>query len=146
MAEYPTLSLDYMVQAAKELATDAHKGQHRMGGEPFITHPAAVATAVSKYGLIWETIAWLHDVVEDTDITLEDLRRRGFPIWIVEAVDSLTHRDGEAYYDYVMRVRTNPMAVTVKLADLAHNLSTSTDEQMKNKRTIWRMAQWILSH
>ena len=65
--------------------------------------------------------ALLHDVVEDTDYTLEDLKNEGFPTEVVNAVALLTHEEGIAYMDYIAKVKTNPIASAVKLADLAHN-------------------------
>jgi len=67
--------------------------------------------------------AVLHDVVEDTDWTLERLRREGFPEEVLEAVDCLTHRDGESYEEFVERVQTNPIARQVKIADLEDNMN-----------------------
>jgi (p)ppGpp synthase/HD superfamily hydrolase len=67
-------------------------------------------------------VAVLHDTVEDSEITLDDLRREGFPGGIVEGVDCLTRREGETYERYMERVATNPLAVTVKIADLEDNM------------------------
>lgn len=75
-------------------------------------------------------IALLHDVVEDTQYTLEDLKNLGFSDEIIEAVDALSKRSGEAYQDYLNRVAANPRATRVKIADLRHNsdLSRFSDE------------------
>jgi (p)ppGpp synthase/HD superfamily hydrolase len=66
--------------------------------------------------------AVLHDVIEDTDVTLAALRIEGYPRPVIDAVDCLTHRDGETYARYIERVATDPMATTVKIADLRDNL------------------------
>jgi (p)ppGpp synthase/HD superfamily hydrolase len=69
------------------------------------------------------TVAVLHDVVEDTAMTLDDLRREGFSKEVILAVERLTHRDGENYEEYIERVRQNPAARSVKLADLEDNMN-----------------------
>ena len=66
-------------------------------------------------------VALLHDVVEDTDYTLDDLRNMGFPERIIEALSYMTHDDAVPYLDYVARIKENPIATAVKLADLRHN-------------------------
>lgn len=104
---------------AEQLAREAHEGQVDKAGNPYITHPARVAARVAddEYAA---AAAWLHDVVEDTDVTLSDLEAR-FPTEVTDAVDALTRRDGEAPADYYARVRQVPLALQVKLADLEDN-------------------------
>ena len=70
-------------------------------------------------------VALLHDTVEDTSVTIDFLREKGFSERVLEAVDLLTHREEEGYFDYVRRIKENPLAVTVKLADLRHNSDTT---------------------
>ena len=106
---------------AMAIAREAHDGQLDKGGQPYIGHPAAVASELD--GDLLRATAWLHDVVEDTDWTLDDLRDRGVDESVVEAVDAVTRRkgEGETYRDYVDRVALNEMARQVKVADLWHN-------------------------
>ena len=83
---------------------------------PYIFHPIHLAETMDDE--ISTCVALLHDTVEDTDVTMEQLAKE-FPREIVEAVDLLTHRDGVEYFDYVRAIKANPVAVKVKLADLA---------------------------
>jgi len=108
-----------MPAAAKKLATQAHQGQLDKAGMPYIQHPARVAAAFPDR-LDLQTIAWLHDVVEDTDVTLNNLHRL-FPSYVVMAVDALTHRKGEDRELYYRRVRANERARLVKHADIDDN-------------------------
>jgi (p)ppGpp synthase/HD superfamily hydrolase len=120
------------LQKAKELATKAHKGQHRWGGEPYITHPEAVAEMVDTF--TEKQVAWLHDVVEDTNVSLKDLTDYGFSETVVEAVDAITKRKGEEEYDeYIERVARNDIATEVKIADITHNLSCGAKGSMGDK-------------
>lgn len=109
--------------AAAVVATAAHAGQTRKRGEKYITHPHAVASVFTDPVL--RQIAWLHDVVEDTKITLEDLRGLCFSARVVMAVDALTKREDESYDDRIKRCCMNPDAVRVKIADIAHNIPTA---------------------
>lgn len=108
-----------MLTRAIELANHAHAGQVDKSGHPYIFHPVRVASTFSDEVL--QTIAVLHDVVEDTDVTLADLDTL-FPQGIVDAVDALTRRDGETYAGYILRVAQNPSARAVKIADIRDNL------------------------
>lgn len=109
------------IEIAKDIAARAHAGQTRRDGVPYLTHPAAVAASVPT---VLQPIAWLHDVCEDSDITLDDLRRAGLPEQVVEAVGAITKREGEDYEAYLDRVVANPQAAAVKCADIAHNLGS----------------------
>ena len=103
---------------AMNLAYAAHHGQFDKGGVPYIFHPIHLAEEMDDE--VSTCVALLHDTVEDTAVTLEELAE-SFPREIVEAVDLLTHREGVEYFDYVRSIRANPVAVKVKLADLRHN-------------------------
>ena len=107
-----------MTKKAMRLAYDAHHGQFDKSGIPYILHPVHLAEQMEDE--ISCCVALLHDTVEDTDVTLEDLARE-FPKEVVEAVALLTHQKGTDYFDYVRAIGTNPVATRVKLADLAHN-------------------------
>ena len=111
-----------MLGKALMLSYTAHKDQVDKGGAPYYLHPIYVALNVSNEDE--KIVALLHDVVEDTDITLDDLRREGFSDEIVNAVDAITHRD-ESYEIYIQKVKTNAIATVVKIADIKHNMDIS---------------------
>lgn len=103
---------------AMQISYYAHHGQTDNAGVPYIFHPLHLAEAMADEFSC--CAALLHDVVEDTPVTLEELAKE-FPPEVVEAVALLTHEEGTDYFDYVHRIRSNPIALKVKLADLAHN-------------------------
>ena len=103
---------------AMNLAYHAHHGQFDKGGVPYIFHP--IHLAEEKDDEISTCVALLHDTVEDTAVTLEELEKE-FPAEVVNAVRLLTHGEDVDYFDYVRAIRQNPIAVKVKLADLRHN-------------------------
>lgn len=114
------------IEAARLLAEQAHAGQ-KYGERPYIVHPADVAARVADHGPNAVMAAWLHDVVEDTPITLDDLRREGFPDHVVEAVDAVTRRSGETYMQFVHRAAEHPLGRIIKLADNASNTAKLDD-------------------
>ena len=118
-------NLERLYEKAVMIAQEAHKGQTDKGGNPYIEHPLYVASQVDTTEL--KIIAMLHDTLEDSEVTAEDLRREGFPERIVEAILVLTHEDGtdEAYLDYIRRVAGNKLAARVKKEDLKHNMDMS---------------------
>ena len=105
------------------LAAAAHKGQVDKAGEDYIKHPIAVAERLDTEDE--QTAALLHDIVEDTPVTLEDLANAGFSGRVLHAVCCLTHKYGETREAYISRIAEDPLAVRVKLADLAHNSDLS---------------------
>lgn len=107
---------------AMAIAYDAHHGQFDKAGIPYVFHPLHVAESMDDE--ISCCAALLHDVVEDTHVTLEDLAK-DFPREVVEAVRLLTHDPGQDYLEYVRRIKPNPVAMKVKLADIAHNTDES---------------------
>jgi (p)ppGpp synthase/HD superfamily hydrolase len=117
--ETQTSTVD-LVDRARELATAAHEGQVDKADAAYIGHPARVAARLPDDPLACAA-AWLHDVVEDCDVTLDDLRAQGFPEPVVLAVDALTRRDGEEPGTYYRRVAADNLALKVKYADLADN-------------------------
>lgn len=123
-------TLDHWIRRAQEIATAAHEGQKRTDGSTYIKHPARVADAVEAR---LKPIAWLHDVVEDTRVTLDDLKAEGFPLYIIEAVDLLTHRKGEPNLSYWGKIKANPDALAVKLADINDNVNDTPSEYAKQK-------------
>lgn len=105
---------------ARDVALVAHAGVVDKAGKPYIEHPARVAQAVQ--GDDAKAVAWLHDVVEDTPITLDDLRLGGFSGRVVRGVDAMTHREWEEYLSFVRRAALDPVARQVKLADVRDNM------------------------
>jgi (p)ppGpp synthase/HD superfamily hydrolase len=114
---------DFNTFLAEAIATLAHAGQVDKAGVPYIEHPRAVAGILESTGHGPEVLqaGWLHDVVEDTGVTLDDLRRAGFSETVVSAVDAVTRRGGELYTDLIERAAAHPVGRVVKLADNAHN-------------------------
>ncbi|HEU4557209.1 MAG TPA: HD domain-containing protein [Longimicrobium sp.] len=108
------------IEEAIRIAVEAHRGQQDRAGAPYILHPLRMMFRVQTDAD--RMAAVLHDVVEDTTWTLDDLRARGFPDEVVEAVDHLTRRPDESYEAFVERAAAHPVARRVKLADLEDNL------------------------
>lgn len=151
------------VQTAAEYAQQKHQGQKRKDGKPYFTHVEAVANIVA---MDWFTLipreaqdnwnqhkdhvvaaAYLHDVIEDCNVTKQDLLDAGISVMTAEIVDALSKRPGENYFDFIMRIhdggpfRTGMVAV--KLADLQHNMSDLNEGSLKDK---YRLSQYILSY
>lgn len=111
------------IEKAIQIAARAHDGQRDKDGEPYILHPLRVMSGVE--GEPAKVAAVLHDVIEDTAITLDDLRSEGFGDATLAAVACLTHPKDESYADYVVRCKGNGVARRVKLADLEDNARPS---------------------
>ena len=109
-----------LVAAAEALSRAAHAGQVDKSGAPYAAHPARVAARVADDPLA-AAVAWLHDVIEDTGVDAAQLRRTGFPDEVLDAVLLLTRDDAVPADDYYRAIRANPIALRVKLADIADN-------------------------
>ena len=109
-----------LLEKAISIAVEAHRGQKDKVGAPYILHPLSVMGRVE--GETEKIVAVLHDVVEDTEWTFEDLKREGFTDVILQAVKCLTRNEEESYEDFVKRAASNPVALRVKLADLEDNM------------------------
>ena len=116
------------LENAIALAANAHAGQVDKAGQPYILHPLRVMLQVS--GAHERMAAALHDVVEDTEVSLDALREQGFPPEVVEAVDALTKRDGETRMQAAKRAAANAIARVVKIADVQDNLDTRRLNQL----------------
>lgn len=112
-----------MTKKAMTIAHRAHLNQVDKAGFPYIHHPLHLAESMLDEKST--CVALLHDVVEDSDYTFEDLINEGFDDDIIEALKLLTHNDGSEYFTYVKRIKTNDIARSVKLADLKHNSDLS---------------------
>ena len=108
-----------LTKKALKLCFEAHKDQVDKCGMPYVFHPFHVAEQMKDE--ITTVVALLHDVVEDTDYTLDDLRGMGFPAEAIDALRLLTHDPSVPYMEYVAAIKPNPVARAVKLADLNHN-------------------------
>jgi len=111
------------IEKAIELAARAHAGQVDKAGAPYIFHPLRLMLAVS--GEHERMAAVLHDVVEDTPLSFDDLAREGFPPAVIDAVRALTKQPGEKRIDAAHRAAANPIARQVKLADVGDNMDLS---------------------
>ncbi len=124
----------------------AHDGAADRSGVPYVFHPFSVAQSLERENEV--LLALLHDVVEDTDYTFDDIRALGVPEEVVEALKLLTHDKNVPYLDYVREVKKNPLARAVKLADLRHNSDLSRLEVVTEKdfarREKYQKAQEIL--
>lgn len=118
---------------AHYMSSFVHQGQTDKAGKPYIMHPEHIAKQVKTEDE--KTVAYLHDVVEDTNISIQTIREL-FGETVAEAVQVLTKSPDDSYEDYIRKVKLNPLAKTVKIADLQHNsdlsrLSTVTDKDRK---------------
>ena len=134
------------LQLALDFAKAKHKGQKRIGGDDYITHPIAVAEIVKRQGLDenYQIAALFHDLLEDTDATEEEILKYGNKD-ILEAVTLLTKKKGYVMAEYIDAIKKNPIAFAVKSADRLHNLNCAivTDEEFKRKY-ILETIDWYL--
>ena len=112
-----------LTKKALRLCFDSHKEQTDKTGLPYVFHPFHLAEQMDDE--LSTVCALLHDVVEDTEITLNDLEAMGFPSAVTEVLALLTHAPEVPYMDYVAGIKTNPVATRVKIADLLHNSDLS---------------------
>ena len=113
------------------LCYTAHAGQTDQSGLPYVFHPFHLAEQMPDEEST--VAALLHDVVEDTPYTLEDLAQMGFPPSVLEALRLMTHDPSVPYLDYVAKLKPNPIARRVKLADLRHNSDLTRLDQVDEK-------------
>ena len=120
-----------LTKKALKISFNAHKNQVDKSGMPYVFHPFHLAEQMDdEYSVC---VALLHDVVEDTDITIEELIIEGFPKEVINAIELMTHRDSVPYLDYVKIIKNNPIARKVKLADLMHNSDLSRLDKIDDK-------------
>lgn len=122
---------------AISIATSAHESQVDKGGKPYIQHPLRVMKQMMSDAA--RIVAVLHDVIEDSDYSFDDLVAAGFSEEIVCAIKVLTRATGESYNSYLQRIKTNPIALAVKLADLQDNmdltrLPTITEKDIERQK------------
>ena len=140
--------MDY--EDALKLATKMHEGQYRKNSDLlYITHPTAVADVFrdSCYWYKHETcriVAILHDVIEDTSLTFDELEKYYDPsIDVMDALRAITKTKGQTYLDFILQVKENKIATYVKIEDIKHNLSNLEDGNLREK---YLMALWMLCH
>lgn len=120
-----------LTKKALIISFNAHKNQIDKSGMPYVYHPFHLAEQMNdEYSTC---VALLHDVVEDTDITLVDLMSEGFPDEVIDALSLMTHNDDVLYLDYVRALTNNSLARKVKLADLAHNSDLTRIDKVEDK-------------
>ena len=135
-------------EKAYKIAKKAHLGQVDKAGEDYIKHPEKVASFVKTDEE--KAVAYLHDVIEDTELTLEDLNKYDFSKEVLEAVDIITKKRGEDYQSYLNSVKKNKLARAVKLADLRHNsdltrLAKVTEKDIKRKEKYQKAIDFLNS-
>ncbi len=118
------------IEIALKFAMDKHKGQVDKSGAPYIEHVMRVAEKVKRDEE--KIVALLHDVVEDTSTSLEEIESLGVSDEIIKAIDLLTHKKDSNYYDYIRNISKNNLAKVVKLADLEDNTDVRRMEKLPN--------------
>jgi (p)ppGpp synthase/HD superfamily hydrolase len=139
-----------LTKKAMKIAYEAHAGQTDQSGMPYIFHPVHLAEQMKDENTT--CVALLHDVVEDTDVSLDDLKKE-FPKEITDAIALMTHDKDVDYFDYVRKIKDDPIAKAVKLADLAHNSDETrlagcddvSEEQVEKWRAKYKKAKEILA-
>lgn len=135
-----------LTKKAMKMAYEAHKDQYDKSGIPYIYHPIHLAEQMNDESTI--CVALLHDVVEDTDISFEQLSEAGFSDEIISAIKLMTHDDSVPYMEYVRKIKANPIAAAVKLADLRHNSDLTrldtVDENVKQRAEKYNKAIQLL--
>tara|TARA_R110002020_G_scaffold181654_4_gene376791 strand:+ start:2457 stop:2888 length:432 start_codon:yes stop_codon:yes gene_type:complete len=122
-------SLLKMPQEARELASQIHEGQ-MYGEQPYMTHVEEVASQFDDPHM--QRIAYLHDTVEDGNIGIDDIHNQ-FGSEVGNAVDAITRREGEQYFDFINRVKEHPEASQVKMADIQSNLRNNPPESLARR-------------
>jgi (p)ppGpp synthase/HD superfamily hydrolase len=136
------------LERAIQIAVNAHVGQVDKAGDPYVLHALRVMMACNSEAA--RIVAVLHDVVEDTDWTQEQLRKEGFDSEILAGLDAVTNREGEEYFDFCRRAAEHPLGKEVKRADLADNmditrlgnpLTAKDQKRLERYRAAWDLVQ-----
>lgn len=135
---------EQLLHHAIEIALKAHQGQTDKYGAPYIGH----IMRVTEFGKTTDEkiVGALHDTIEDTDLTLHDLRKEGFPENILYAVDCLTRRDNESYDDFTQRVTKSPLATSVKLNDLRDNMDLRRIPHLLEAKDVERLNKYLKAY
>jgi (p)ppGpp synthase/HD superfamily hydrolase len=130
------------LEKAIKIALTAHQGQKDKAGAPYILHPLRLMQQMQDE--TEQIVAVLHDVTEDSRYSLESIRKEGFSKKIIAALECLTRDDGEPYESYIDRVKLNPLAKKVKLADLKDNMNITRLSNI-NEKDIERLRKYHLA-
>lgn len=120
-----------LLEKCIQFALEVHAGQRDRYGRPYILHPLHLMGQMDTE--VEMMAAVLHDVIEDSDVTLDDLRRLGLPEEVIQVVSLLTHDEADSYEAYVHKLKPNRIARKVKLADLAHNMDIRRMDRVTEK-------------
>ena len=136
-----------LTRKAMRIAYDAHNGQFDRSGLPYIFHPYHIAEKMDDELSV--CVALLHDIVEDTPVTIDELEKE-FPVEVTEAVLLLTHEKETPYLEYICNIKASPLALKVKLADLEHNsdftrIPNASYEDIERLRKKYESAKLILT-
>lgn len=127
---------------ALKLAIEKHKGQKRkISGDEYISHPLAIANRFENEE--YKIVAILHDTIEDTDLTLEDLKKLGLDENLILAIDILTRKQDQTYLDYILQCKKYEITTKIKIEDLNHNLSDNPTSKCSEDKYL--MALYILN-
>ncbi len=127
---------------ALKLATEKHEGQFRkISGEEYIIHPIAIADKFDDEP--HKIVSILHDTIEDTDLTLQDLRNYGLDEELIFYIDIVTKKDNQSYLDYILQTKKYKLTREVKIADIKHNLSDNPPSKCSEDKYL--MALYILT-
>jgi guanosine-3',5'-bis(diphosphate) 3'-pyrophosphohydrolase len=129
-----------IIEKSIRIALEAHKGQLDRAGKPYILHPLRLMNKLEDE--IEMISAVLHDVVEDSDLSFEDLKREGIPDQAVEIIQCLTKIKNELYEDYIKRVSLNKKAINVKIKDLEDNMNIARLDSI-NQKDLERLAKYL---
>lgn len=129
-----------MLEKAIAIAVDAHRGTTDKSGQPYVLHPLRMMLRLTRPEE--RIVAVLHDVVEDTPWTMEQIRDAGFPDHILDALDRVTQRDGEPYEEFVERSAGNPISRAVKIADIEDNMDVRRLDSI-TARTADRLEKYL---
>ncbi len=132
--------LNLQLSKAREIARNAHNGQCDKAHQPYFLHPDAVSQIVIKnidsqasseeFKIHAMIVSYLHDVIEDTSITVDDLRKQEIPEVCIQAIETLTKKEGQDYWEYLSEIKRNELARVVKIADMMHNSNLSRLNQI----------------
>lgn len=125
------LAPDEQLDLAISIAAKIHRGQKDKQGINYILHPIAVMMAADS--MEEKILAVLHDTIEDSDLTIEELRRVGFSDFILEALALVTKKKGEDYFSYLGRLKKNPLALKVKCLDVENNLRKGCPSDLQQR-------------
>lgn len=124
---------DRLLEKAIQIAVNAHIGQTDKAGKPYIFHPLRVMQ--SCVTIDEKIVAILHDTIEDTDVSADTLTQEEFPQYIIDAVIALSKQSNESYEDFLKRISSNSLAITVKIQDIKDNMDVSRLSKITDKDT-----------